>query len=134
VKEDVSEKGRRFVEMDTAAFKAEGAQLRDQFQGQVVALLGPERSEAFWQQAAPAFRNALNDFGAYKRYWKLVSSGPTGPLTLFDHYRSEGSARELTQLTLLKQLDVRPLPPALQIYADAWHEEIKSASLKTQRP
>lgn len=116
------------IEMNTVAFKADGAQMRDQFQTQLAALLGPERMEAFWQQATSVFRDSLNDFGAYKRNLKLVSSGPTGPLSLFDHYRNEGRARELTQL------NGRPLPPSLQAYADAWQKEIDSASLQPKQP
>ena len=49
------------VKLDMTAFPEEGTQFRDPFQAQVTALLGPERTDAFWQQAAPMFSQLFND-------------------------------------------------------------------------
>lgn len=116
------------IEMNTAAFKEEGTRLRDQFRQQLESTLGSERAEAFWHQAEPVFRDTLNDFGYYKRSLQLVTSGPEGPITLFDHYRNEGHARQLNELK------GRPLLPTLQVHADAWQKEINAHRLQSQNP
>ena len=111
------------VKLDTAAFPQQGAQLRDQFRQQLADLLGPERADAFWQQAAPVFSGSLNDFGAYPRQLQLVRNQAAGMLELFNTYRGASSVGQLDL-----QLNGLALPPALQAYADTWRRELASQS------
>ncbi len=100
------------VTMDTAAFADEGAQVRDQYQAQVAALIGQDRAEAFWEQATPMFQDLFNDFGANGRKLMLIDN-PAG-LELMNS-DSRGST-----IGSLSQLNGMPLPPQLQAYADTW--------------
>ena len=107
------------MKLDTAAFPEEGGQLRDQFRQQLADLLGPDRAEAFWQQAAPVFSGLLNDFGAYPRQLQLVRNQAASMLELFNTYRGGSNVGQLDL-----QLNGLPLPPALQSYADTWRREL----------
>jgi RNA polymerase sigma factor (sigma-70 family) len=98
--------------LNTSAFPDEGAQFRDQFKEQVVALLGSERAAAFWQQAAPEFSQLFNDFGANSRQLQLIDN-PRG-LELMNASSTGATIGPLSQRNGL------PLPPQLQAYADAW--------------
>jgi hypothetical protein len=104
------------VKLSTSAFAEEGAQFRDEFKGRIADLLGPERAEAFWSQAAPLFTELFNDFGAYPRDLQLVNN-PNAGLELFNTYRGGGSVGPLSQR------NGTPLPQGLQAYADAWTRE-----------
>jgi len=111
------------MKLDTAAFPEEGAQLRDQFRQQLTDLLGAERADAFWQQAAPVFSGLLNDFGAYRRQLQLVRNQAAGTLELFNTYRGGSSVGQLDL-----QLNGLALPPALQSFADTWRRELAAQS------
>jgi RNA polymerase sigma factor (sigma-70 family) len=100
--------------LETAAFPDEGAQFRDQFKAQLTTVLGPERADAFWQQASPVFDQLFNDFGAHSRRLQLINN-PSG-LELMN------SAPGGTSIGALSQRNGMPLPPALQAYADAWSQ------------
>jgi RNA polymerase sigma factor (sigma-70 family) len=102
------------VKLDTAAFPDEGGQFRDQFRAQLTALLGPERTEAFWQQASPVFKEVFNDFGAQSRQLQLIDN-PSG----IELLNASGKGASIGALS---QRNGMPLPPALQAYVDAWSQ------------
>ena len=112
------------VKLDMTAFPEEGTQFRDQFQAQVTALLGPERTDAFWQQAAPMFSQLFNDFGVQSRQLQLINN-PNGLELMTSN--AKGAA-----VGALSQRNGMPLPPALQAYADAWSQPASPAN--TQPP
>jgi hypothetical protein len=111
------------MKLDTAAFPEEGAALRDQFKQQLAGLLGAERADAFWQQAAPVFTGLLDDFGAYPRQLQLVRNQGAGVLELFNSYHGSSTVGQLDL-----QLNGLALPPALQSYADTWRRELAAQS------
>jgi RNA polymerase sigma factor (sigma-70 family) len=103
--------------LKTAAFPAEGAQFRDQFRAQLEGILGSERTDAFWQQAAPVFTDLFNEFGAYKRDLQILHT-PGQRVELSDSYRNSSSGGAWIGR------DGRPLPPSLQAHAEAWLREV----------
>ena len=115
------------MKLDTAAFADEGNQLRDQFKQQVADLLGTERADAFWQQAAPVFTGLLNDFGNYPRELQLIRNEQAGILELMTSYRNSSSIGQLDA-----QRNGLVLPPALQAYADTWTREMAMAAQSSQ--
>ncbi len=115
------------MKLKTAAFPGEGSQFREQFQQQITGLLGPERADAFWQQAAPVFTGLLNDFGKYPRELQLIRNEQAGSLELLNSYHDGTSIGTLDQ-----QRNGLALPPALQAYADTWAREMAAQS--TQQP
>ncbi len=115
------------MKLKTAAFPDEGSQFREQFQQQIAGLLGPERADAFWQQAAPVFTGLLNDFGKYPRELQLIRNEQAGSLELLNSYHDGTSIGTLDQ-----QRNGLALPPALQAYADTWAQEMAAQS--TQQP
>ncbi len=115
------------MKLKTAAFPDEGSQFREQFQQQIAGLLGPERADAFWQQAAPVFTGLLNDFGKYPRELQLIRNEQAGSLELLNSYHDGTSIGTLDQ-----QRNGLALPPALQAYADTWAREMAAQS--TQQP
>jgi RNA polymerase sigma factor (sigma-70 family) len=116
------------MKLKISAFPDEGARLEDQFKQQLAGLLGPERSDAFWQQAAPMFTSLLNDFGAYPRQFQLIRNDIARSLELLDSYRNSNSIGVLDL-----QRNGVPLPPALQAYADTWAREM-AAQASSQPP
>ncbi len=102
------------VKMETAAFADEGAQFRDQFQAQLVSLLGQERADAFWQQAAPMFTELFNDFGSKPRTLQLIDN-PAG-IELLNQYANSSSIGQLVGRNGM------PLPPPLQAYVQTWSQ------------
>ncbi len=115
------------MKLKTTAFPDEGSQFREQFQQQIAGLLGPERADAFWQQAAPVFTGLLNDFGKYPRELQLIRNEQAGSLELLNSYHDGTSIGTLDQ-----QRNGLALPPALQAYADTWAREMAAQS--TQQP
>ena len=55
------------VRIDVSAFPDEGAAFQQRLRNQLTGILGAERTEAFWQQAAPTFSDDFNDFGEIGR-------------------------------------------------------------------
>ncbi len=115
------------VKLSTEAFPEEGGQLRDQFKARVSELLGPERAEAFWQQASPVFADLFNDFGAYPRDLQLINNPQQGP-ELMNAYRGS------TRIGSLADRNGMPLPPALQNYAEAWIQARANQTLPQSQP
>jgi hypothetical protein len=62
------------VRIDFSAFPREGAEFQERFRERVTNVTRPERTEAFWSQAAPVFRNVFNDFGAHPSTFQLMRS------------------------------------------------------------
>src|SRR4029078_6185860 len=79
----------------------------------LTSILGPERTEAFWQQAAPTFREFFNDFGAAPSGFQLMRSkdGLVEFLLQRQQYSQIGKFDDLRGL---------PIPPALKPTAEAW--------------
>jgi RNA polymerase sigma factor (sigma-70 family) len=102
------------VKLHTDAFPEDGAKFRDQFKEQLASALGPDRAEAFWQQATPMFDELFNDFGAYVRELQLIRN-PNGNLELLNSRPGHS-----TSIGLLAGRNGMPLPPSLQAYADTW--------------
>jgi RNA polymerase sigma factor (sigma-70 family) len=100
------------VTLNTTAFANDGAQERDQFQQQLASLIGPERADAFWEQASPTLGNLFNDFGANPRQLELIDN-PSG-LELMTASSTGSTIGALTQRNGL------PLPPELQAYVNVW--------------
>jgi len=100
------------VTLNTGAFADDGAQLRDQFQQQLASLLGPDRANAFWEQASPTLSNLFDDFGANPQKLQLIDN-PNG-LELMTSTSTGATIGALSQRNGL------PLPPELQAYVSAW--------------
>jgi RNA polymerase sigma factor (sigma-70 family) len=98
--------------LNTGAFADDGAQLRDQFQQQLASLLGPDRANAFWEQASPTLSNLFDDFGANPQKLQLIDN-PNG-LELMTATSTGATIGALSQRNGL------PLPPELQAYVSAW--------------
>lgn len=100
------------VTLNTDSFAVDGAQLRDQFQQQLASLLGPDRANAFWEQASPTLGNLFDNFGANPRKLELIDN-PNG-LELMTASSTGATIGALSQRNGL------PLPPELQAYVSAW--------------
>ena len=101
------------VRIEMAAFPEEGAAFQQRFRERLTGMLGSERTEAFWQQAAPIFRNLFNDFGASADTFQLMKRNDG--LAEFYH-KTPGFGR----IGKLEDLRGLPIPKALQPTADAW--------------
>jgi RNA polymerase sigma factor (sigma-70 family) len=105
--------GREVVRLEMAAFPDEGAAFQQRFRDRLTGMLGPERAEAFWLQAAPVFRDVFNGFGANPTTFQLMR-------------RNDGlvefllQARQSSRIGKLEDLHGMGIPKALQPIADEW--------------
>jgi hypothetical protein len=104
---------REAVRIDFSAFPEEGAAFQQRLRERLISILGPERTEAFWQQAAPTFGEFFNDFGATPTGFQLMrrKDGPVEYLLQRQQYARIGKLEDLRGL---------PIPSALKPTADAW--------------
>lgn len=117
----------KVMDLQVSAFADEGAAIQDKLRMALTSSLGADRTAAFWQQADPVFHDALNAFGAQPREVKLISR-PGQPLLVQDFTQSGMSSQYLQD-----RLD-RPLPAALQPYADAWANGVQPATPAPSQP
>lgn len=104
---------REVVRIDIAAFAQEGAAFQQRFRERLTTMLGPERTEAFWLQAAPVFRDVFNDFGANATTFQLMRRNDGLVEYLYQ-------TRQLGQIGKVEDLHGTLIPKALQPIADAW--------------
>jgi hypothetical protein len=104
---------REIVRLEIAGFPEEGAAFQQRFRERLTTMLGPERTEAFWLQAAPVFRNVFNDFGANGTTFQLMKRND-GLIEFMQQTKQFGRIGKIEDLRGL------PLPKALQPIADAW--------------
>jgi RNA polymerase sigma factor (sigma-70 family) len=104
---------REAVRVDIAAFPDEGVAFQQRFRERLTTMLGPERTEAFWLQAAPVFRDIFNDFGATPVTFQLMkrNDGLVEYLYQAPHLRCVGKIEDLHGVGI---------PKALQSIAAAW--------------
>jgi hypothetical protein len=101
------------VRLETTAFPDEGAAFEKRFRERLTTMLGPERTEAFWLQAAPVFRHVFNEFGATATTFQLMKRNDG--LIEFMHQTPRSG-----QIGKFDDLRGWPIPKALQPIADAW--------------
>lgn len=104
---------REVVRIDVSAFPEEGAAFRDRFRERLTTVLGPERTEAFWMQAAPVFREIFNDFGANTCTFQLMKRNDGLLEYLYQ-------TRDLGSIGKLEHLHGSLIPKALQPIAAEW--------------
>ncbi len=114
------------VELKTSAFADEGGALQQQFRTALTAILGDDRTSAFWQQAQSVFGYSLNDFGSLPHDVKLISI-PGQPLLVHDTFMGA------TRSQFLDDMMGRSLPPALQSYVNSWGNGAQPSSSGSQR-
>lgn len=101
------------VRIEVAAFPEEGAAFQQRFRERLKTTLGPDRSEAFWLQATPVFRDIFYDFGANPAWFELWR-GKDGVPNYTSKTRHSGSIGKL------EDLHGYLIPKALQPIADSW--------------
>jgi RNA polymerase sigma factor (sigma-70 family) len=104
---------REIVRLEIAAFPEEGAAFQKRFRERLTTMLGPERTEAFWLQAEPVFRNTFNEFGANATTFQLMRRNDG--LIEFMH-----QTPQFARIGNIEHLHGLPLPKALQPIADEW--------------
>lgn len=104
---------RESVRIDVAAFPEEGAAFQQRMRERLTAILGPERTEAFWQQAAGTFRDAFHDFGATPSGFELIRDRD-------GHLDFMLQSHQSSRLAKFEDLRGFPVPLVLQPTADAW--------------
>jgi RNA polymerase sigma factor (sigma-70 family) len=101
------------VRIDVSAFAEEGAAFQQRFRERLTTMLGPERTEAFWLQAAPVFRDVFNDFGTNAIIFQLMKSNDG----LVEYLYQTSQLRSIGKVEYLHGMLI---PKALQPIADAW--------------
>jgi RNA polymerase sigma factor (sigma-70 family) len=110
-------KDRDVVRIDVSAFPEEGAAFQQRFREHLTAMLGPERTEAFWLQAAPVFRDVFYDFGATPAAFEVMRRRYDGLVEYLFKTRHFG------RIGKIEDLHGTSIPKALRPIADAWSKD-----------